>query len=389
MKALTVGVIILVSLFFETRATFAQAQVWLCNQDFMLTDACVDGNPLPDGTAVRIYWDANNNGPDPSDVMPPVGDCPACLVINSFPLNGETELGIPGTFCGETGFGIGANFPQPWRFFLRVLVCDNDIMWTTPSFTLVDGYQEVDLSVWNCEPCAPPQPQGVFTLFNETTVLTQFCFGGPPISDGTEVSIYWDANGNGPDSLDTLAVFGECPTCVPFSSFLMNGEVMLGQAGTFYLEQSIVVNSSDPLPWIFYLRVPLCDHDVIWTSDTFQVFEGNQEISVENWECDPCPILDDVPGAVTPVANTIALHANYPNPFNPSTEIRFDLPHEMSASLKVYDVLGREVAELVNGTMNAGTHTVTYDASALSSGVYFYRLEAGSFIETHKMILMK
>ena len=88
-------------------------------------------------------------------------------------------------------------------------------------------------------------------------------------------------------------------------------------------------------------------------------------------------------------ATCFALHSNYPNPFNASTEITFDLPRAMQTSLKVYDVLGREVAELAGGVMIAGYHAITFDASALSSGVYFYRLEAGEFGETRKMVLLK
>jgi len=87
--------------------------------------------------------------------------------------------------------------------------------------------------------------------------------------------------------------------------------------------------------------------------------------------------------------SSVVLHANYPNPFNASTEITFDLPRALQTSLKVYDVLGREVAELAGGVMNAGAHTIIYDASGLSSGVYFYRLEAGEFGETRKMVFLK
>ncbi|MBL0062528.1 MAG: T9SS type A sorting domain-containing protein [bacterium] len=70
-------------------------------------------------------------------------------------------------------------------------------------------------------------------------------------------------------------------------------------------------------------------------------------------------------------------------------EITFDLPRALQTSLNVYDVLGREVAELAGGVMNAGSHTIIYDASGLSSGVYFYRLEAGEFGETRKMVFLK
>ncbi len=84
-----------------------------------------------------------------------------------------------------------------------------------------------------------------------------------------------------------------------------------------------------------------------------------------------------------------ALNQNYPNPFNPSTVINFELKSNSNISLKVYNVLGAEVATLVNGNYAAGKYNVTFDASKLSSGVYFYRLQAGNFIETKKMVLLK
>ena len=84
-----------------------------------------------------------------------------------------------------------------------------------------------------------------------------------------------------------------------------------------------------------------------------------------------------------------ALEQNYPNPFNPSTEIQYSLAGSAQVSLKVFNVLGEEVAMLVNGTQSAGTHTVTFDASRLPSGVYMYQLHAGANTATRKMVLMK
>lgn len=83
------------------------------------------------------------------------------------------------------------------------------------------------------------------------------------------------------------------------------------------------------------------------------------------------------------------LEPNYPNPFNPSTEIRFSLPEAMPVTLVVYDVLGREVARLLDGTLEAGMHRVRWNASSLPNGVYLYRLEAGSFTKTQRMTLVK
>lgn len=100
-------------------------------------------------------------------------------------------------------------------------------------------------------------------------------------------------------------------------------------------------------------------------------------------------IVLDVKGQSGVVPSSISLHQNYPNPFNPSTTISYELPWSAFVVLTVYDVLGREVETLVNERQIAGSHSVRFDGSALPSGVYFYRLEAGTYHETKKLILLK
>ncbi len=89
------------------------------------------------------------------------------------------------------------------------------------------------------------------------------------------------------------------------------------------------------------------------------------------------------------VPETTTLEQNYPNPFNPATTINFNLAKDSKVSLVVYDVMGREVANLVNGNMVRGSHKVTFDASRLVSGVYYYTLKAGEMSQTKKMMLIK
>ncbi|HRE09594.1 MAG TPA: T9SS type A sorting domain-containing protein [Ignavibacteria bacterium] len=84
-----------------------------------------------------------------------------------------------------------------------------------------------------------------------------------------------------------------------------------------------------------------------------------------------------------------SLEQNYPNPFNPSTGIKFSIPKSNNVTLKVYDLTGRVVASLVNEYKPAGSYEVTFDASALSSGVYYYSISSGEFTETRKMVLVK
>ena len=86
---------------------------------------------------------------------------------------------------------------------------------------------------------------------------------------------------------------------------------------------------------------------------------------------------------------TYSLGLNYPNPFNPSTTINYAVPQNSFISLRVFDILGNEVQTLVNETKSAGKYTVSFDAASIPSGVYFYTLEAGNFVSTKKMLLLK
>ncbi len=85
----------------------------------------------------------------------------------------------------------------------------------------------------------------------------------------------------------------------------------------------------------------------------------------------------------------VILHANYPNPFNPVTQIRFELPLSTDVNLSVYDVTGRQVAVLVDGPMQSGRHSVSFDGLHLSSGTYFYQLQTGDIRITKPMTLTK
>ena len=89
------------------------------------------------------------------------------------------------------------------------------------------------------------------------------------------------------------------------------------------------------------------------------------------------------------IAVSFSLSQNYPNPFNPSTTIKYSVPQVSEVSLKVYDVLGREVATLVDAQQAQGTYQVNFDASNLASGMYIYTIKAGSFVSSKKMLLMK
>lgn len=128
--------------------------------------------------------------------------------------------------------------------------------------------------------------------------------------------------------------------------------------------------------------------------DGYMVATSNLNISPTTWTVDNVTIIL-TPAGVTSVGEehavprTFALEQNYPNPFNPSTTISFSLAAPGPTTLKVYNLLGQEVATLVNENLAAGTHRYAFDASGFSSGIYIYKLHSGSFVGTRKMILVK
>ena len=114
----------------------------------------------------------------------------------------------------------------------------------------------------------------------------------------------------------------------------------------------------------------------VWTNG-----EKPEETAPAGWVS-----VEEVP---TGLVNTFSLDQNYPNPFNPSTKIRFTLPQAGNVNLAVYNLLGEKVADVMNQEMTSGSFEVTFDGSNLSSGIYFYKINANNYTATKKMILMK
>jgi len=132
----------------------------------------------------------------------------------------------------------------------------------------------------------------------------------------------------------------------------------------------------------------------VYTYSDRSVEVGTYSYRLKQVDFDGTFDYSDVVEVNVPAPSVFALDQNYPNPFNPSTQIAFRLAVDSKVSLKVFDVLGQEVATLVNTNLVAGAHTVNFDASALNSGVYLYRIEAtgidgANFIDVKKMILTK
>ena len=118
-----------------------------------------------------------------------------------------------------------------------------------------------------------------------------------------------------------------------------------------------------------------------WTNDNVKTDQ----------ETDPYTSYTNYTGVkkVSETPFTYNLYQNYPNPFNPTTTIKFSIQKPGTVTLKIYNILGQEVSTLINREMNTGSYSISFDASRLSSGVYFYSIKSGSFVQTKKMMLLK
>ena len=122
------------------------------------------------------------------------------------------------------------------------------------------------------------------------------------------------------------------------------------------------------------------------TEVLFQSWDGSAWVNASKWIYLYTPTgIGQLEGEV----NTYSLSNNYPNPFNPGTKIVFQIPEGEFVTLKVYDILGNEIVSLLNEEKGAGKYEVEFNAANLPSGIYFYKLQAGDFVETKKMVLMK
>ena len=174
----------------------------------------------------------------------------------------------------------------------------------------------------------------------------------------------------------------------------LNGDSMnVSVFGNFDVNnQSTIANFQHTGLWYDYFTGESLN--VISTSMSIPFTPGEYHIYTDVKLPVPDLIVTDVKKNDNAIITDYKLFQNYPNPFNPSTTINYSIPsigtsHDLSVQLKVFDVLGREVATLVNKEQSTGNYSVIFDASFLSSGIYFYTLRAGNFIQTKKLILLK
>ena len=125
---------------------------------------------------------------------------------------------------------------------------------------------------------------------------------------------------------------------------------------------------------------------VVYGANLFAGTVGN-EVSV--WRRPISEMITSVDGSSKDLPTRFVLRQNHPNPFNPSTNIIYSIPQNVKVQIKIFDILGNEIETLINEEKPAGTYKITWNAENLPSGVYFYQLRAGDFVQTKKMLLLK
>ncbi|MBK6909380.1 MAG: T9SS type A sorting domain-containing protein [bacterium] len=420
--------------------SFGQFNAVLYTTD-TFTTGCDGGDMLPDGSpVVSVYWDANNNGPDAADVIAPDA------VQSVYALNGNDYLGIPGAFYTDPAFTYNAFTPAVSKFY--VVVNAPSARYTSRVLTIPNAYSEHDLTgSWTCQvtvvPCDEPTEINIETVggrdFLPDGATYTNCFGacagttvticlGPLAPDempiagfgecqGTPASFsfgQWQYVGNAISGMWCLQLVIETEGCICFRL----DDILAAELGSF---DAVARDNSVELRWntisesnveSFSVLRKIAGHEsfdlignvaaansatgatysfvdngaVNGTSYEYTLETVNLSGSRESWGV----IASATPSVDAAVVTEYALHQNYPNPFNPSTNLVFDVVAENVVNLTVYNAMGQEVASLVNGTMAAGRHTVSFDAANLTSGLYFYTVKIGNeFTATKKMLLVK
>jgi hypothetical protein len=244
--------------------------------------------------------------------------------------NSEVQI-INNTFTGNEatyGGGVCSRYSEGTVYI-------NNIFWNDDSYA---GHKEIEIIKNSGE----PDPEMVYN----------------DIQEG------WTGEGNidvDPFFVDTLYNLADSSLCIGA------GIDSIEISGTWYYTPSLDFDG-DPRPY-----PPNCIPDI-----------GAQESPL----CEPDTIPDIVANS-SEILNEFSLEQNFPNPFNPSTKISWQSPVGSWQTLKVYDVLGNEVTKLVDEYKSAGSYEIEFNATDLPSGVYFYQLKAGNYVETKKMILLK
>jgi hypothetical protein len=256
-----------------------------------------------------------------------------------------------------------AGEPEPELIYCST---DNGISWTKASNGIMLHPYGVIGSI-----VALPNNSGGTTIL--TNIFSWFCTNCPGgVYRSFDNGSNWEAADTSMKYASSFAVNTSYESNYLFAGTSENGVMLSTNSGTSWTQ----VNSG------------LADLDIrsLAISDVY-LFAGTESNGV--WRRPLSELITDVENQSDYNPSTFTLEQNYPNPFNPTTTIKYSIPFSEFVTLKVYDVLGNEVATLVDEQKLAGSYEIVFNATNLSSGMYLYTLKAGGYTQTKKLILMK
>ncbi|HEY3295030.1 MAG TPA: T9SS type A sorting domain-containing protein [bacterium] len=381
---------------------------------------------------------------------PDCADGPAGTVnFNTFVIN-SAEVGLePGQFLSEPCFTSSGITPSPSRYYIK-LTAANGLVWMSPVFTLAVGPQDVYCGPWTCTPPPPPTctpiPDTRAVTFapvsgnvQDQAACITLCHAYPTVTVCVGPTLF--------GRLPEVVASSNCQ-CDPHQAagYTFDGSMAgpwVWNAATMSYCQQIVLGPNGTegcveLHFDYILAARVTDVQILPRDNSVSVsFKTASETNMARYEVrrngNVVARLDANNGstehsysytdnsaangttytyelvsvsvdgstnleatqAVTPDQNhalvtEYALHQNFPNPFNPTTSIRFDLVENNFVSLKIYNANGQEVSTIVNGNRQAGVNVVNFDATNLTSGLYFYTVKVGNvYSATKKMLLVK
>lgn len=203
---------------------------------------------------------------------------------------------------------------------------------------------------------------------------------GSPLSNGDYVGVFYDSSG--------------VLLCAGYSVWTGTGNIVVTAWGDDQTTSGVKEGfaNGEVFKWMIWRKSDVKTFRAYATYQSGGLFSNDSTFAVNGLSGLASLVgttLVNVESNPQSIPNEFALYQNYPNPFNPSTTIKFALPERAKVTLSIYNLLGEKVIELVNGEMDAGYHEIQWNANGFASGVYFYTLQAGTFIETKKLILMK
>jgi len=253
--------------------------------------------------------------------------------------------------------------------------------------------------------------------FNFINAKTGYAFGGRIDLSGViwttrDSGLFWHSASVSPEPLNEMIIFDSLNSIAVGGDYefgasiirTINGGINWGYESIPFFGIGYTISKRLVSEWWVGLGYALMlaytlnsgvSWDYIQLPDSSGIYEINFPDSTHGWAFGIFGTILKYNGVVSGVYsenNTVydfKLFQNYPNPFNPVTIIRFRIKDSRYVTLKVYDVLGKEIETLVNEKKSPGTYEVTFDGSTLASGIYFYRMDAGNFIETKKMLIIK